>query len=200
MNPFEEITEGLRQIQNATIKVGVFAEENSELAIIAGVHEFGARIRPKGKYLAIPIHSDAEGKSPRSFSGLQFRRKKGSNSAILGKSEGGSFVPFFVLVKEVVIPERAWLRTTFQQGEYLDQLRNEIQLSLFDFLEGVRTPEQVLHSVGTVASSLVKKRLQSNEPAMQRLSGLTVRMKGHDRPLLGKTLQLRNAIGYEVVP
>ncbi len=199
MTVFEEISEGLKQIQNAKIKVGVFAAENSELAIIAGVHEFGARIKPKGKYLSIPIHPDAEGKSPRSFSDLQFRREKGASSAVLGKAEGDSFVPYFALVKEVVIPERAWLRSTFQDDRYLSELKNEVALSIFDFLEGDRTVDQVLHSVGVVASSLVKKRLQSNDPAMARLSSWTVRMKGSDRPLLGKTLQLRNAIGYQVV-
>lgn len=50
---------------------------SADLLTIAGVHEFGATIRPKNvRNLAIPIAKKAVGKSPRDFDGLFFLRSE----------------------------------------------------------------------------------------------------------------------------
>lgn len=49
----------------------------ADLITIAGVHEFGATIKPKNvKNLAIPIAKKAVGKSPKEFEGLFFMRSE----------------------------------------------------------------------------------------------------------------------------
>lgn len=49
----------------------------ADLLTIAGVHEFGATIRPKNvRNLAIPIDKSAVGKSPKDFDGLFFIRSE----------------------------------------------------------------------------------------------------------------------------
>ena len=84
----ERIQKELARLKGITIRVGVQngsgkdAEGNSkdtsaDILTIAGVHEFGATITAKKvRNLAIPIHKDAVGKSPRDFDGLFFIRSK----------------------------------------------------------------------------------------------------------------------------
>ncbi|HAA3363342.1 TPA_asm: hypothetical protein GEH59_15260, partial [Listeria monocytogenes] len=44
----------LDQLDRYSLQIGLFGEDDSFIQMIAGVHEFGLTIRPKGKYLTIP--------------------------------------------------------------------------------------------------------------------------------------------------
>ena len=84
----ERIRKELARLKGITIRVGIQngggkdaggknQDTPADILTIAGVHEFGATITAKKvSNLAIPIHKDAIGKSPRDFDGLFFIRSK----------------------------------------------------------------------------------------------------------------------------
>lgn len=85
----ERIRNELEKLKGMQIHVGIqgaagFGKEgedidaaSADLLTIAGVHEFGAMIKPKNvRNLAIPIDKRAVGKSPKEFKGLFFLRSE----------------------------------------------------------------------------------------------------------------------------
>ncbi|MDO6395298.1 hypothetical protein Q4554_14550 [Leptospira santarosai] len=195
----DELIKGLELIESATITVGLVGSVDSELLVIAGANEFGAVIRPKNsKWLTIPLLPEVRGKSPRSISGLKFiPPKKGKSAAMLAKSEGGHLTPLFLLTKKVVIPERSWLRGTFDLQSFQDAVMEEFEKGIQDFLNGEIEAIQVLHRVGLRAVSEIKNRIANNDPPFKELSGLTTSLKGNAKPLRDQ-LRLFNAINYAI--
>ena len=60
----------MEALNKLRIKVGIQGDADSELLMIANVHEYGATITAKNaRNLAIPIHKDSYDKSPRDFQG-----------------------------------------------------------------------------------------------------------------------------------
>ena len=53
-----------------------------------------------------------------------------------------------------------------------------------------------LHAIGTIVKGDIKKVIGSNKLAPNKPS--TVKIKGHDRPLIGLTYKLMDSIDYEV--
>lgn len=85
----DRIREELAKLNNMLINIGVQGVPgydeggksregaSADLLTIAGVHEFGATIKPKNvRNLAIPIDKEAVGKSPKDFDGLFFIRSE----------------------------------------------------------------------------------------------------------------------------
>lgn len=194
----DELIKGLEYIESSTITVGLVGSVDSDLLVIAGAHEFGAVIRPKNsKWLTIPLHPELKGKSPRSIPGLKFIPPRKGKSAFLAKVEGGKLEPFFILTKKVVIPERSWLRGTFDLQSFQDAVMEEFEKGISDFLNGELEAEQVLHRVGLRAVSEIKNRIVNNDPPFAALSGLTSSLKGNTKPLRDE-LRFFNAINYEI--
>lgn len=91
----------------------------------AAIHEFGGIIRAKGRALTVPIHPDAKrasarGQSPRTAFKDAFVLKRKSKAPLLvrNKNRRGQLVGIdvlYVLAKQVVMPARPYMRTTFQQ-------------------------------------------------------------------------------------
>ncbi|MDI7190844.1 hypothetical protein [Leptospira santarosai] len=194
----DELIKGLELIESATITVGLVGSVDSELLVIAGANEFGAVIRPKNsKWLTIPLHPELRGKSPQSISGLKFIPPRNGKSAFLAKNEGGKLKPLFILTKKVVIPERSWLRGTFDLQSFQDAVMEEFEKGIFDFFNGEIEAIQVLHRVGLRAVSEIKNRIVNNDPPFKELSGLTSSLKGNSKPLRD-TLRFFNAINYAI--
>jgi len=94
----------------------VFIEGKSRTnPVYAGVHEFGATIRPtRGRYLAIPLGAARSGaaggvsKGPRDFAGGFFFRSRAGNLLFGVRTGGrvGRLIPLFVLKESVRIPAR----------------------------------------------------------------------------------------------
>ncbi|EKR62495.1 hypothetical protein LEP1GSC036_1020 [Leptospira weilii str. 2006001853] len=194
----DELIKGLEYIESATITVGLVGSVDSDLLVIAGAQEFGAVIRPKNsKWLTIPLHPELKGKSPRSIPGLKFIPPRKGKSAFLAKVEGGKLEPLFILTKKVVIPERSWLRGTFDLQSFQNAVMEEFETGISNFLNGVLEAEQVLHRVGLRAVSEIKNRIVNNDPPFKSLSGLTSSLKGNANPLRDN-LRFFNAINYAI--
>lgn len=93
-------------------------------------------IRPREKkYLSIPIHRDAAGKSPREFTGLFIITSKKGNKLFVRRNADKTITPLFALKTMVVLPEDEGLLPTAKDyalvseqtaGEYMElRLRQE---------------------------------------------------------------------------
>lgn len=109
-NRIPEVIADLKKINGKKVRVGY--KEGTEMAKIAGVHEFGMNIRPKnGKYLAIPTKKAGLHTSPRDHADLFFIPTDNGNGLLAKERGKDAFDVYFVLVKSVKIPERSFLRT-----------------------------------------------------------------------------------------
>lgn len=84
----------LEKLNGTRIKIGIQGNADSELLMIARVHEYGATITPKAtRNLCIPIHKDSYDKSPRDFQDLFFIRSRSCSHKI-----NHCFVSFLIYV------------------------------------------------------------------------------------------------------
>lgn len=191
----------IHRINRMRIEVGVFGSDNSFMAMIATVHEFGLVIKPKGKYLAIPAHKNAEGKSPRDF-GNQLSFRKTRNGGVLvkesqgrGKNRSGAKSEiYFFLVRQVKIPERSFIRSTFDEEQtkwtrYVSQLLGKVFV-------GDITPNEMFERIGQRMVRDIQKKIRSiHSPAE---SPMTMRTKKVSNPLIDSG-RMRQSVTYKVV-
>jgi len=102
--------------------------------VYAGVHEFGATIRPRhGRFLAIPLAAARRGAAggvsmgPRDYAGGFFFRSRAGNLIFGVRSGGrvGRLIPLFVMKESVRIPSRPVWRVTFanQRPRVMERMR-----------------------------------------------------------------------------
>jgi hypothetical protein len=181
VNKIPKFKKKLKQLRKKRVRVGVFGEH---LAKIAASNEFGATIKPKsGKFLAIPLTKDAIGKSPRDFKlNLVFpflKDKSGKN--------------IFILKKKVIIPERSFIRSAFDDKKN-DRKWRKIARDIYSF----DTPlEKVLDRIGFFMVTAIQKKIKSNIPPKN--SGLTTDLKGGKNKTLINTGRLVQGITHKVV-
>lgn len=84
----------------------------------------------------------------------------------------------------IKIPERAPLRRTADDPKWLDEVQEEFEFALEDFLLGKVNAKQVLNSVGLVASNGIRDRIVSGEGLAPPNHPATVAKKGSARPLV----------------
>src|SRR5574342_398005 len=140
-NNIPRMRQALERLGRKTIKVGVFGADNYEypndadLVTIAAVHEYGATIRPKtAQWLTIPLITAAKNKRAGDFGDeLFFYQPKGKDYAFLGRKNGDSVENVFLLMKEVTIPERSFLRTGFDEN--VNKITDKIEDMLNDVLD-----------------------------------------------------------------
>lgn len=194
-----ELKKTLKSIERQDIKVGVFAgkehvDGDIDMAGLAEVHEFGMTIKPKkGKYLSIPSHKKSKGKSPRDFSDLFFIPTDGGNG-LLAKEVGKDRIDvYFVLVKQVVIPERAFIRGGFDEN--IDRIAKKIKQMLPDVLNADINVDVFLNAIGQDFATHIKKYM--NELDSPPNATLTESNKGSSNPLID-TGRLRDSITHKV--
>ncbi|MCE9500566.1 MAG: hypothetical protein K8R21_08720 [Leptospira sp.] len=98
---------------------------------------------------------------------------------------------------EIILPERSFLRATFDRSDVKEILGKELERALMDFLQGLITAIQILHRLGLRMVAEVKKRIVDNNPAFKPLSSATINRKGSDKALID-TKRLFNSIGYRI--
>lgn len=171
----------LGQLGKQSIKVGVFGDEDAEIVQIARAHEFGVVIRPKRKkFLAIPL-PPAKRKRPKDFDDLVFI-KKDENRAYLMRPTGkkGTMKAYFILLKKVVIPERSFLRTGFDNN--VDRIMDKAEQLLGAVFDNGINPTTFADMLGMEFAGMIQDELRGlNSPAN---APLTVANKKSDNPLI----------------
>jgi hypothetical protein len=198
---FDNVTESLsvmsdtlKKLDGRSVKVGVLGSANREVLAYATANEYSATITPKkGKWLAIPLKPELKGKSPREFN-LVFKMVK-NGKAVLAKSDNGKLEPYYLLVKQVVIPERSFIRSTFDDKANIDKtIKNTLPI-LNRVLEGQANEEQYLSALGLYMESIIKERIMTGD--FDDNSPITVNLKGDNTPLRD-TGRLYQSIIHEV--
>ena len=201
-NNIPKLMKNLKQLKGSTIKVGV---PDGDKADIAAVHEFGATITAKKKYLAIPLQRKYKGRSPKEFSDLFFVPSKNGNGGTLCKTKGkGKVEACYWLTKSVKIPERSFLRACidFNQkyNSYVSSLiiaTKEIfaEKQIDNWLESHNDPDPMLNALGLQFRGYVQKYIRDlSSPAN---APLTKAVKGSGNPLIDQG-HLVGSIEYEI--
>lgn len=197
-----ELQRELEELDHYAIEIGVFGSDDSFYAMIANVHEFGMTIKPKkGKNLAIPVHKNAVGKSPSDFGDAlkpMFSKLDGKTEVYgLGvvKSAGSEEMEmYFLLKKSVNIPERSFVRSTFDEknDEWMDFLERQIE----KVCELEIDAQTVFKRLGAkIAADIQEKMRDIRSP---KNTALTVANKGSDNPLID-TGELRRHVTWKLV-
>lgn len=193
-NNIPKMLKNLKKLKGSTIKVGV---PDGDLADIAAVHEFGATITAKKKYLAIPLQRKYKGRSPREFNDLFFVPAKSGNGGTLCKTKGkgkkAKVEACYWLTKSVKIPERSFLRACVDEKEKDFYKFAEKQLD--KWLQSNSDPEPMLNALGLQFRGYVQKYIRdlSSPPN----APLTKAVKGSGNPLID-TSALVSSIEYSV--
>lgn len=193
-NNIPKMLKNLKKLKGSTIKVGV---PDGDLADIAAVHEFGATITAKKKYLAIPLQRKYKGRSPREFNDLFFVPAKSGNGGTLCKTKGkgkkAKVEACYWLTKSVKIPERSFLRACVDEKEKDFYKFAEKQLD--KWLQSNSDPEPMLNALGLQFRGYVQKYIRDlSSPAN---APLTKAVKGSGNPLID-TSALVSSIEYSV--
>ncbi|WP_306568986.1 hypothetical protein [Faecalispora jeddahensis] len=157
----------LEALNHLRIKVGIQGDEDSDLLMIAHVHEYGATITAKrAKNLAIPIHKDSYGKSPRDFEGLFFIEsdagyvfgvvaKKGRKD--LTKEDNLKFL--FLLLPSVTIPERSFIRAGYDHN--VNRLAEVVKDQVHEIIFNDKSARQAAEYIGGKAVDFIKEYINT---------------------------------------
>jgi len=188
---FDKLQKVLDDLNSYAVEIGVFASDDSFYAMLANVHEFGITIKPKkAKRLTIPISPKSHGKRARDFPDLF--RPYGTDVLAIPNGKD-SFEVLFVLLEEVTIPERAFMRTTFDEKEkkWYQFLEKEMK-QVLAFKRDVKT---MLERLGAMAVGDIQEKMTNMSPGN---AGATTSAKRSNTSLVD-TGGLRQRITWKVV-
>lgn len=159
----ERIRRELEHLNRIRIKVGIQGDADSEILTIARVHEYGAVITAKTtKNLAIPIHRESYGKSPRDFPGLFFiRSEAGYLFGVVEKgrrrkgSEGDNLKFLFLLLPSVTIPERSFIRAGYDSNK--NRLAEVVKDQVSEIIFNRKTATQAAEYIGGKAVDFIRE-------------------------------------------
>ncbi|EMI71046.1 hypothetical protein [Leptospira noguchii] len=196
-NLFDDLTQSLKVLDTVSIDIGLLGNADSEILSIGYANEFGTTIIPKnGKFLTLPLKPELKGKKASDFDLKLIPGKKGE-SAILAKVNGKDIEPYFLLVKEVVIPERSFIRYVIDDKATVDRILNDTMPILEMVLVGKATPHSYALALGEAFVGAIRDRISSNiQPAN---SPLTMGVKGTGKGTLVDNGSLIQHIQAEVV-
>jgi len=191
----ERIKTELKALQALKIHVGVQGSADSDLLMIAGVHEYGATIRAKNvKNLAIPLTKEAEGKSPRDFQNLFFIRAEDTGNLFGVTEKGNDQLNFlFLLLPSVTIPERSFIRGSYDTGKatLADACKAAIDKIVFERY----TAMQAAELIGIRAAAMTQDYLLKGIDPPK--SSITMNTAKSGTPLYD-TGRLYHSITYEI--
>ena len=100
----------------------------------------------------------------------------------------------------IVIPERSYIRATFDNKKVFDKLKKKIQPLLKSVLNGGNEASDILDFIGLQLTSDVKSTIANmKEPVNHPVTEAIKNKKGKKKGLLVDSGRLTNAISYEVV-
>lgn len=194
----------MEALNKLRIKVGIQGDADSELLMIANVHEYGATITAKNaRNLCIPIHKDSYDKSPRDFQDLFFiRSKDGYLFGVTAKkgrknTENANNLNFlFLLLPSVTIPERSFIRAGFDHNK--EALAQIVQEAVADIYQGKTTARQAAEWIGGQAVGLIQQFMSEAGNFTPKGSIQRERAPSYaDSPLM-VTGRLRNSVTWKV--
>lgn len=208
----------LEKLRACTIHVGIQGDADSDILMIAHVHEYGATIKAKNaKNLCIPINKLSYDKSPRDFDsqGLFFfrshngfllaaipkqgkkKRRKKKGEAEGGGEEQDDIELLFLLLPSVTIPERSFIRAGFDANR--DNLAAEFQKVIGKIMHEGWTAERAANYIGGAAVGFIRKYI--NDAGHFKPKGKIQRERSGssfaDSPLV-VTNRLLNSITWKV--
>lgn len=188
-----KIIRELKKLDSKTIEVGVFGEDDSFLAMIATVNEFGARIRPKvARHLTIPLMKKYRGKNPRDFDLFFLETKEGHK--FLVREKGKDQLEFaYMLADEVNIPERSFLRSTFdnKENEWFELAMKQLD----KILHGEQDAQGACETLGKKMASDIQRTMRDIHTPPN--ANITQGAKGSSNPLID-TGRLRQSVTWKV--
>lgn len=155
-NNIPKLKKNLKKISGKKVEVGIFGKE---LALIAGVNEFGTKIKVTKKM-------------------RDYLRVKG---LFLKKS-----------TTKITIPERSYLRSSFDNKKNIDQAFKFAQ-KILDTNENIN---QALNSLGVKMSAIIKKKISSNIPPTNH--PFSIEQKGGKNKTLIDKGVLLNSVRHEI--
>ncbi|EPN0951659.1 TPA: hypothetical protein ACGRJM_000465 [Listeria monocytogenes] len=181
----------LDQLDRYSLQIGLFGEDDSFIQMIAGVHEFGLTIRPKGKYLTIPT-PEAGDRRARDIPGL-FKPRGKNILAVAGPD--GKLTVMFYLKKEVNIPERSFLRSTFDEKS--NKWGELFEGWIDDIIHGKLSAEQVYNRLGAkIVDDIQMKIVEIQTPA--KSAATLARNPRKNNPLI-VTGKMKNSVTWKVM-
>lgn len=97
----------------------------------------------------------------------------------------------------IIIPERSYIRATFDNKKVFDKLKKKIQPLLKSVLNGGNEASDILDFIGLQLTSDVKSTIANMKEPVNH--PVTIERKGKGKGLLVDSGRLTNAISYEVV-
>lgn len=209
----------LEALRSMTIHVGIMGDSNSDLLMIARVHEYGADISAKKvKNLAIPLTNEAKNaKTPRAFNdlvwipghdpGVSFLARKRKRKARGGKAhtavtssisvhddyDPDDYEWMFMLVHSIHIPERSFIRASFDSGK--GDLSRYCKEAIDNIIRKGWTAQRAADYIGTLAAEMTRQYMNAGlSPPKDDITKLTTTQ---EQPLYD-TGRLVGSITYKV--
>ncbi len=193
-NQIDQYKKWIGRLRELQLQIGVFGEDDSFMVMIAGVHEFGMTIKPKGKYLTIPMKPELAGISPSELNEDLFVPRGTRILAREADNEQG-FEALYALVSEVTIPERSYIRSGFDENEKAIYEYARGMLKRVAMME--MTADDFYNRLGLYIQNKIRQRIKSmNDPPN---APATVAVKGDNNPLIGNSGRLRQSVVYKVM-
>lgn len=184
----------LNKLMHSQIRIGIFGEDDSFITMIATVNEFGKIITPtSSRYLTVPVNKKAHGKKAGEIKGLYVADFNGE--LFLVKNKGKSdFEVYFWLTKKVEIPERSFIRGSYDANKY--RIARYVDMKLGQYLTFKISDGEFWNSIGEYLVSLTKEYmtdLKSPPNSSATLASKTPK----NNPLIDSG-RLRNAIVWKL--
>lgn len=189
---WDSILAEIDKLNRYALEIGIFggSADDNFYAMIANVHEFGMTIHAKNKYLTIPT-KHAEGRKVSEIPGLF--RPKGKDILAVANNDG-TLTVMFILKESVNIPERSFIRSTFDENEdgWSEFIEDRVNL----IFEGEMRARQLFEQLGAkIVGQIQKKMTDIRSP---KNAAITAANKGSDNPLMD-TGELRRRVTWQVV-
>ena len=173
-NRIPELIEQLRYLSTCKLEIGVFGDQDSEILMIASVHEFGCKIRVTEK----------------------MRNYLHSIESEYGDTVENTWLHLKKTTQFINIPERSYIRTG------LDDNVDKITSYAGEMLEKVMslewTGKKMLGRLGAYIVSLIQKQIrEKDEPPLHPFT-IEHKTKNSDKPLVD-TGRLRGSITWRIV-
>lgn len=197
-NNWDEVMRQIKILNSFQVAIGFFGESNSRLLTIVKANEYGADIRPKKQWLAIPtkeVPLDADGiaKSAKEIDGL-FRPK---DKNVLCKMKGGKPVIYYYLAKHVKIPARPFIRTALADNKA--KYERMVDTGLDKIMNGEMTAKQLLNRLGLVCvSDIQRSAIKWTKPPNADLT-VKLKKKQSNDPLIDTGKMIAECT-YKIIP